>query len=273
MHLIHNWGAMYRSASPPQPAFKACYSPTSSTAFPFAIDAITQTVFVTATPSPTTSSLEAGPIVTVTYTIQPTPSSAAPSPFISSGPQLIPIIPSPSSAPSSATTWSVPPIYTNFDTFSVTHYAGGQSNMEIVTATAAPAASASSVAKRSVREVSSISARDAEQSQDRSVLRVLYPEGSINPANRPQGGAQFYANPLDITQAQSVTLEYDVYFPADFEFVLGGKLPGLFGGKESCSGGDAALDCFSTRLMWREEGAGELYLVCLQQPATARIPR
>lgn len=223
---------------------------------------------MTAIPSPTPSP-EAGPTVTITYTLQPTPSPDASSPLPSRGPQLIPVIPSPSSSsPSSPTTWSVPPIYTNFDTFSVTHYAGGQSNMEIVTATASPAASPRSISRRSPEGSAPVSAADTDQSLERSILRVLYPEGSINPASRPQGGAQFYANPLDITQARSVTLEYDVYFPADFEFVLGGKLPGLFGGKESCSGGDAALDCFSTRLMWREEGAGELYLVRLRYRAS-----
>ncbi|KZV68065.1 polysaccharide lyase family 14 protein [Peniophora sp. CONT] len=237
-------------------------SDVQSTAFPFAINDVTQTIFVTEAPISTTSTPAAGPTVTVTYTLQPTPSPVATSLLPSRGPQLMPIIPSSSSSssPSSPTTWSVPPIYTNFDTFSVTHYAGGQSNMEIVTATASPAASTRSAAKRSPEDTVSASAADSGQLEERSILRVLYPEGSINPASRPQGGAQFYAHPLDITQARSVTLEYDVYFPADFEFVLGGKLPGLFGGKESCSGGDAALDCFSTRLMWREEGAGELYL-------------
>lgn len=30
-----------------------------------------------------------------------------------------------------------------------------------------------------------------------------------------------------------------------------------------CSGGDEAVDCFSTRLMWRGEGRGEMYLVSL----------
>ena len=140
--------------------------------------------------------------------------------------------------------------------------------MEIVTATASPVPSERSIERRAPDGTLSTSAADASRPDERSLLRVLYPEGSINPANRPQGGAQFYANPLDITQARSVTLEYDVYFPADFEFVLGGKLPGLFGGKESCSGGDAALDCFSTRLMWRKEGAGELYLVRIRLTIT-----
>jgi hypothetical protein len=62
-------------------------------------------------------------------------------------------------------------------------------------------------------------------------------------------------------KASTLTFEYKVFFPSDFEWVKGGKLPGLYGGRTGCSGGDAALDCFSTRLMWRAGGAGELYLV------------
>ena len=48
----------------------------------------------------------------------------------------------------------------------------------------------------------------------------------------------------------------------NYEFVQGGKLPGLFGGSVSCGGGAnaAELGCFSTRLMWRREGDAELYL-------------
>ncbi|KAF8172083.1 hypothetical protein BJ912DRAFT_994396, partial [Pholiota molesta] len=74
------------------------------------------------------------------------------------------------------------------------------------------------------------------------------------------GGADFYAAPLDISDATNVTLQYSVFFPADFDWVLAGKLPGLYGGHTGCSGGNAARTCFSTRLMWRQEGAGELYL-------------
>ncbi|KIO25566.1 polysaccharide lyase family 14 protein, partial [Tulasnella calospora MUT 4182] len=76
----------------------------------------------------------------------------------------------------------------------------------------------------------------------------------------PQGGADFYAAPLDISKSNNVSMSYSVFFPKNFDFVLGGKLPGLYGGRPGCSGGDPAEDCFSTRLMWRKGGAGELYL-------------
>jgi hypothetical protein len=72
------------------------------------------------------------------------------------------------------------------------------------------------------------------------------------------GGANFYAR-LPIP-CDSLHLRYDVRFADDFAFVKGGKLPGLFGGKvtgrlQSPDGTNG----FSTRYMWRAEGAGELY--------------
>ncbi|KAK0186005.1 hypothetical protein F5146DRAFT_936704 [Armillaria mellea] len=106
-----------------------------------------------------------------------------------------------------------------------------------------------------------------------SALQVLYPAGSINPANedRPQGGVQFYAEPLDIKQARNVTLTFSVHFPEDFDFVLAGKLPGLYGGHGGCSGGVSATDCFSTRMMWRKDGEGELYLYAPKDKQTAAL--
>ncbi|KIP07480.1 polysaccharide lyase family 14 protein [Phlebiopsis gigantea 11061_1 CR5-6] len=93
-----------------------------------------------------------------------------------------------------------------------------------------------------------------------SIMQLFYPAGSVNPTSDPQGGADFYATPLDLADAQNVSLAYSVFFPSDFDWVLAGKLPGIYGGHKTCSGGDDALSCFSTRLMWREGGAGELYL-------------
>ncbi|KAH9918345.1 uncharacterized protein BXZ73DRAFT_92201 [Epithele typhae] len=105
-----------------------------------------------------------------------------------------------------------------------------------------------------------------------ALLQLFYPAGSINPGTQPQGGADFYASPLpDVRAARNVTLAYSVFFPADFDWVRGGKLPGLYGGHDGCSGGDAAADCWSTRLMWRADGAGELYLYAPKDRQTAAL--
>ena len=62
---------------------------------------------------------------------------------------------------------------------------------------------------------------------------------------------------------QGATLEYEVYFPYNFEWVKGGKLPGLMGGASNgigCGGGNRKYDCFSYRIMWRRDGFGEAYV-------------
>lgn len=96
------------------------------------------------------------------------------------------------------------------------------------------------------------------------VMRVHYPEGSINFGStddgRPLGGAQFFAPLPRPVDGGRLCLRYQVRFPENFEFVKGGKLPGLYAG-EAPSGGDevSGTEGWSVRLMWREDGQGELY--------------
>ncbi|GAC73511.1 zinc-binding oxidoreductase [Moesziomyces antarcticus T-34] len=93
-----------------------------------------------------------------------------------------------------------------------------------------------------------------------SVLSIFYPRNSYTPSELPVGGTQFYAQtPFDLSRATSVTLNYSVFFPASYDFVQGGKLPGLYGGDEGCGGGNSAQSCWSTRMAWRTNGTGELY--------------
>ncbi|BAY20906.1 hypothetical protein NIES2100_06500 [Calothrix sp. NIES-2100] len=96
------------------------------------------------------------------------------------------------------------------------------------------------------------------------VLRVRYPAGSASPTvsrknHLPLGGAQFSAN-FGISPKNSLRLSYYLRFSENFDFVKGGKLPGLFGGTAN-SGGDIpnGSDGFSTRFMWRKNGDGEVY--------------
>lgn len=96
------------------------------------------------------------------------------------------------------------------------------------------------------------------------VLRVRYPAGSASPTvsrktGAPLGGTQFYAK-LNLAPQDSLRLSYYVRFSEGFDFVKGGKLPGLFGGTAT-SGGDNpdGTNGFSTRFMWRREGQGEVY--------------
>ncbi|KAF9896929.1 hypothetical protein BX616_006490 [Lobosporangium transversale] len=97
------------------------------------------------------------------------------------------------------------------------------------------------------------------------VLQVNYPKGSFAPSLGPvMGGAQFYAIPFgNKTSFEKMMVSYDVAFPNGFNWVQGGKLPGVYGGAphDGCSGGIQSTGdhCLTVRLMWRSSGAGEVY--------------
>jgi len=106
----------------------------------------------------------------------------------------------------------------------------------------------------------------------RRAWQAYYPKGSINPSGKIKGGFGFYLNgpggwQSKLEQAQEVMFGYRVLFQKDFQWVKGGKLPGIFGGiGESayhCTGGQTDDEkegrCFNFRLMWRSEGKGEIY--------------
>ncbi|KAJ7213993.1 polysaccharide lyase family 14 protein [Mycena pura] len=102
---------------------------------------------------------------------------------------------------------------------------------------------------------------------------ALYPKGSINPAAPIPGGFGFYlAGPAPFatklssgTGAVHVVLSYRMMLQEGWEWVKGGKLPGIFGGEGdfsyACTGGrqDNRCRCFNIRPMWRAQGLGELY--------------
>ncbi|KAG9121294.1 hypothetical protein FRC07_002789 [Ceratobasidium sp. 392] len=100
----------------------------------------------------------------------------------------------------------------------------------------------------------------------KQAMKVSFGKGSY--AYRgPPGGVSLYAlgpanQPID--NAKVLTFSYSVLFEKGFQFVKGGKLPGLYGGTNDeeatgCSGGRGRATCWSLRYMWRTAGAGELY--------------
>ncbi|BGP26983.1 polysaccharide lyase family 14 protein [Rhodotorula toruloides] len=96
-----------------------------------------------------------------------------------------------------------------------------------------------------------------DASNSDAVLRLAYPDGS-------RDGAQFsFAAFQKNAEVQTALLKYEVAFDPSFDFVKGGKLPGLYGSsptaKGLCTGGNHLSDCWSARLMWRTGGAGEVY--------------
>jgi hypothetical protein len=81
----------------------------------------------------------------------------------------------------------------------------------------------------------------------KKVLEITIPKGTTS-----KGGSFWRLNfPRNFTDA---TFEYDIMFGDNFDFVRGGKLPGLGGGESKGSGGtpEQYQNGFSARLMWRE---------------------
>jgi hypothetical protein len=95
------------------------------------------------------------------------------------------------------------------------------------------------------------------------VLQLNYPKGSYAPSIGPViGGTHFYANPFgNKTPFSKMLVSYDVFFPSGFNWVLAGKLPGIYGGTpyDGCSGGvqSTGANCLTMRMMWRQNGVGE----------------
>jgi hypothetical protein len=112
---------------------------------------------------------------------------------------------------------------------------------------------------------------ESESGPFQRFLRAKYYKGGASPsASRrvgvKEGGGQFLGS-LENGPVDHLFLRYYVRFPNDFDFVKGGKLPGLYGGTE-ISGGRIpdGTNGFSTRFMWRTGGQGEVYAYMPSSP-------
>ena len=87
-------------------------------------------------------------------------------------------------------------------------------------------------------------------------LRVNFAVGKIGPE---EGGAGWR---MPFGKHEAAEMSYTLRFSKDFDFVKGGKLPGLCGGPDNVSGGRPANgeNGFSARLMWRKDERGEAYV-------------
>jgi hypothetical protein len=96
-------------------------------------------------------------------------------------------------------------------------------------------------------------------------LRVKYPAGCVGPHETPTGcGVQIRWKLPEM--ADTMWVSYRIKFESGFEFVQGGKLPGLCGGK-CYTGGEVPPqgDGWSARIMWRTDGAVVQYLYFTEQ--------
>lgn len=93
---------------------------------------------------------------------------------------------------------------------------------------------------------------------DGSFITTCYPAGSSSPSSGVPGGAQAQLA-ISAGPRLSYTLTYQLRFPTNFQFVKGGKLPGLCGG-QCWTGSNNGPGGWATRYMWRSGGQGEVLL-------------
>jgi hypothetical protein len=90
------------------------------------------------------------------------------------------------------------------------------------------------------------------------VLRVDYPSKAFGSNS---SGIQFLSLFNGSSSFQSMLVTYEVAFDNGFDWVKGGRLPGLSGGAAadhcSASGGANGTTCFALHVDWRANGTGE----------------
>jgi hypothetical protein len=103
-------------------------------------------------------------------------------------------------------------------------------------------------------------------------IKVVYPVGSGSSACVDEkscssaGGFVFRAPLPDGGNIKSALLSYWVKFDTGFDWVKGGKLPGLCGGECATGGREVDPDRFSIRYMWRGGPAAEVYAYLTNPP-------
>jgi hypothetical protein len=103
-------------------------------------------------------------------------------------------------------------------------------------------------------------------------LEVKYPKGSANPTGSILGGIHFYAQP-SVFPTNEICFSYQIKFDANFTWVKGGKLPGLWMGDTGANGGNHLSEGSSFRVMWRANGSAEAYLYAPPQlPSYSQLP-
>jgi len=92
-------------------------------------------------------------------------------------------------------------------------------------------------------------------------LRIIYPKGAVGMRH---GGAGWRTS---VKESETIWFSYSIRFKEGYEFVRGGKLPGLGGGKSNTGGkAPSGRDGWSSRFMWRSGGRLSAYVYHADQP-------
>jgi hypothetical protein len=105
------------------------------------------------------------------------------------------------------------------------------------------------------------------------VLRMKY----VKNQHGATSGAKISALPAGKFPAEKLEFGYDVYFPENFGWVKGGKLPGVcigVGSKDCATGGDWKKNEGSARFMWRSKDGKNAYIIgYLYLPVTGNFKK
>jgi len=102
---------------------------------------------------------------------------------------------------------------------------------------------------------------DGPAAHEGRALRVLYPKGGVGSS---AGGALWR---MRVGRFDDLYCSYYVRFDPEFDFVKGGKLPGLAGGAANSGGRKpTGTDGWSARMMWRARGEVVQYVYHVDQP-------
>ena len=96
----------------------------------------------------------------------------------------------------------------------------------------------------------------------KNALETTFNNGSygVNETNVPVGGTGFKSKTFNQGGVDEACFSYYQYLEDGFDFNKGGKLPGFYGGIGNTGGNvPTGSDGFSTRLMWRSNGRGQVY--------------
>lgn len=97
---------------------------------------------------------------------------------------------------------------------------------------------------------------------ENDTIKAIYPKGSWSPSSgslHGYGGFDFYVQPI-VFPYNEICFQYDIKFASNFEWVKGGKLPGLWIGDIGASGGNHINYGYSYRVAWKQYGQVEAYL-------------
>jgi hypothetical protein len=90
-------------------------------------------------------------------------------------------------------------------------------------------------------------------------VEIIFPANKFGPN---ESGFNWAA---DLTPKDEYSISYEVNFADDFDFVSGGKLPGLCGGHGKAGEKPKGDEKFSARIMWRRNGKVVSYVYHLDQ--------